>query len=127
MTEALQASAEMDQRNNEEVLRELMEHEACGHTLMHPNDSLELTRKILSELTLEQVNLRAKVSHHFTLLSLRLVAAINCSKYDDTILNACLYITTISLVSLHLDSELLCTLNGNGASMSCVYLLWRSS
>ena len=40
LSEAEQAAVQADQTGNEDVLTELMEAEACGHTFMHPTQRL---------------------------------------------------------------------------------------
>lgn len=56
LVEAAQHAAEAGQKANEDVLNELMEAEACGHTFMRPEDALRLTEAVLATLTLDEVN-----------------------------------------------------------------------
>ncbi|KAJ1433155.1 hypothetical protein B484DRAFT_326931 [Ochromonadaceae sp. CCMP2298] len=60
LSEAAQTAAQGRQAGNEEVLGELMEAEACGHTFMHPMERLEATERVLGGVTLGDVNAIAR-------------------------------------------------------------------
>lgn len=48
-------AAQADQLDTQDVMKWLMEAAACGHTFIHPEASLDVTRKVLAEITLEEV------------------------------------------------------------------------
>jgi len=56
LSEAAQTAAQSDQMSNEDVLGELMEAEACGHTVMHPMARYATTEAMLESITLQEVN-----------------------------------------------------------------------
>lgn len=56
LSEAEQSAAQADQLNNEAILAELMEADACGHTFMHPYQRLDATAKALNSITADEVN-----------------------------------------------------------------------
>lgn len=60
LSEAEQSAAQADQMNNELVLSELMESEACGHVYMQPEQRLDATRKAIESVSLEDVNAVAR-------------------------------------------------------------------
>lgn len=72
LSEAAQTAAQMDQMDNEDVLNELMETEACGHTYMHPLEKYQITEQILEDVKLEDVNEIAKeLCEHLSHTSLK--------------------------------------------------------
>ena len=56
----MQSAAQSSQVPNEDVLNELMESEACGHTYMHPSERLSLTSLALETINPEEVRQVAK-------------------------------------------------------------------
>lgn len=58
LTEALQHAAEASEKGHEDLLQELMEAEACGHTYLAPADFAALAEEVLEEITLADVNAR---------------------------------------------------------------------
>lgn len=56
LSEAEQQVAQADQLGSEEVVTQLMEAEACGHTFMEPSKKLAATRAALDSITVEDVN-----------------------------------------------------------------------
>jgi hypothetical protein len=56
LSEAAQAAAQAQQQGNEDVLNELMEAEACGHTYMEPIQRFQLTEEVLNTVSLQDVN-----------------------------------------------------------------------
>ena len=88
LSEAEQAAAQADQTGNEEVLTELMEAEACGHTFMHPTQRLEATSEALESISLEDMKEVAKelcehLSHIDTTEGVRPAAVIACAPMVD--------------------------------------------
>lgn len=86
ISEAAQAAAQMDQMGNEDVLTELMETEACGHTYMHPARKFEIISQLLEDISLEDINGIAKeLCEHLSHISLEQgvtpAAVIACAPY----------------------------------------------
>ena len=55
LSEAEQFAAQSGQMSNEDVLQEVMEAESCGHILMDPIQRLEITRRLLKEINLDDI------------------------------------------------------------------------
>lgn len=88
LSEAAQAAARAEQMGNEDVLNELMEAEACGHTYMHPQQRYEATEAAIAEITLEDINnisreLCEHLSHVQPEKNIKPAAVIACSPIID--------------------------------------------
>jgi len=88
LSEAEQAAAQADQRNNEAVLAEVMDAEGCGHTYMHPSARLEATAMALDSISIDDVNGMAKelcehLSHISPFDGVRPAAIIACAPLID--------------------------------------------
>lgn len=88
LSEAEQSAAQCDQVSNEDVLAELMESVACGHTFMHPNVRLEMTRNAINSITVEEMNGIAKelcehLSHINPAEGVRPAAIVACAPLVD--------------------------------------------
>lgn len=87
LSEAEQFAAQSGQMGNEDVLQELMEAEACGHTLMMPEERLEMTYHALESITIDDVNIVAKeLCEHLSHISpengIRPAAVVACAPLD---------------------------------------------
>lgn len=60
LSEAQQFEAQSDQTTSEDVLTEVMEAQACGHTLMSPEQRLFYTDALLDSIDLEDMNFAAR-------------------------------------------------------------------
>jgi hypothetical protein len=60
LTETAQAAAQFDQTSSEDLVQELMDHEAAGHTFMHPLTRLQTATRLVGSMTLEEVNAMAR-------------------------------------------------------------------
>eukprot|EP01039_Chlorochromonas_danica_P002675 gene2675-2920_t len=55
LAEAAQIAAQCDQKSSEDILQEVMEAEASGHTYMHPVQRYEVIEQVLQDITLDEV------------------------------------------------------------------------
>lgn len=88
LTEAMQSAAQSSQVGNEDVLGELMEAEACGHTYMHPEDRLRLTEEALDSIDTTDVAQVARelcehLSHIDVTADVKPVAMVACTPAVD--------------------------------------------
>lgn len=88
LAEAAQNAAQSEQRNNEEVLNELMESEACGHTFMQAQDRYLAAEKALTSITRDDVQAIARelcehLSHMQPEKGVKPVALIACAPLID--------------------------------------------
>eukprot|EP01038_Epipyxis_sp_PR26KG_P008162 gene8162-11046_t len=86
--EASQYAAQVDQQENENVLNELMEAEACGHTFMQPMQRLQSITAALQSISLDDINGIAKelcehISHIDTTKGIRPAAVVACAPVLD--------------------------------------------
>jgi predicted Zn-dependent peptidase len=88
LSDAEQLAAQYNQVNNEEMLNELMEAVACGHTFMHRLDKLELTNEILNSITTVDINeIASELCEHLSAINaeqnIKPAAIIACTpKFD---------------------------------------------
>jgi len=88
LAEAAQNAAQSEQRNNEEVLNELMDSEACGHTFMQAQDRYLAAEKALTSITRDDVQAIARelcehLSHMQPEKGVKPVALIACAPLID--------------------------------------------
>jgi len=88
LSEAEQSAAQCDQVSNEDVLAELMESKACGHTFMHPHVRLDMTRDAIDSITVDEMNSIAKelcehLSHINPAEGIRPAAVVACAPLLD--------------------------------------------
>ena len=88
LSESVMLAAQADQLESEHVVQWLMEATACGHTFMHPEESLEYTRTAIESITLEEVNgickeLSEHLSHPVPEAGIRPSAIIACGPAID--------------------------------------------
>jgi predicted Zn-dependent peptidase len=88
LAEAEQSAAQADQIAHEEILTELMEAEACGHTFMHPMQRLDATEAALDSITLDDMNAISKelcehLSHIDASEGVKPAAVIACAPLID--------------------------------------------
>lgn len=94
ISEAMQLAMQSEQRNNEEVLADVMNCEANGHTILDPLFGSALTKDIMEALSIEEVGAIAKdlcefLSHMSPSEGLRPVAIVGCAPLNDRNGNSC--------------------------------------
>eukprot|EP01041_Mallomonas_annulata_P011058 gene11058-23114_t len=60
LSEAQQLAAQSEQMSSEDMLTEVMESQACGHTYMRADQRLAATAALLDTITLQDVNIASK-------------------------------------------------------------------
>jgi predicted Zn-dependent peptidase len=88
ISEASHMATQCEQRNNEEILAEVMNCEANGHTIIEPQFGSALTQEIMEELSLADVGVVARdlcefLSHFHPSTGVKPVAVVACAPLND--------------------------------------------